>query len=77
MWRKKHGFEVTECGAENCFFCVYAGYKSSGRIPCSKCPGKLVNRRFSCFDSAYHWENKPIKFAAEINRLNKIRKGKE
>ena len=76
MWRKKHGFEVGETAADDCFFCVYAGYKGLVRIPCSKCPGRLVSKHFDCFNTAYHWYSKPVKFAAEINRLNKIRKGK-
>ena len=75
IWLKEHGFEVDEGSAENCFFCVYADYTDDE--DCSNCPGVLVDPGFDCYGTKYSFRYRPVKFAAEINRLNKIRKGKE
>jgi len=68
---------VDESRAENCFFCVYAGTDDDGCLNCWNCPGVLVDPDFDCYKLKYSFKDKPVEFAAEINRLNKIRKGEE
>jgi hypothetical protein len=56
----------------DCFFCEYDENMYYTGI-CSSCPGRLVSRYFLCTNPAYHYENKPDKFLAKIEQLNKKR----
>ncbi len=71
-WLKKNRF--TKDILCNCFFCQYAGTSPWGPN-CKKCPGKLVNNRFSCeaYDS-YHWRYKPKAFYRKLVELDKKRR---
>ena len=70
----------------DCFFCKYAhkkdGYgditipEGSREIKCSKCPGRLVAKRFSCQNMAYDWYFKPEKFYQKLLQVNQQRKQK-
>ena len=68
QWCKENGFD----GAPGyCFFCEY-DKQFRGR-DCDKCPGCLVDPKFNCEQSEYHYYYKPLAFHAELVRLNKIR----
>ena len=54
----------------NCFFCE----AQDGN--CAKCPGKAVDRKFSCMNAGYEFQNKPGAFYREILRLDEIRTAK-
>ena len=58
----------------NCFFCQYS--KNNNDESCSDCPGKLVNRRFDCFNKTYHYMDKPRKFYAKLLELDAKRRFK-
>ena len=70
QWLKVNGFPDYTI-EEDCFFCDYT--KNSD---CRQCPGKLVDRNFSCTNHDYDYENEPVAFYKEILRLNRIRKAK-
>ncbi len=54
-----------------CFFCEST--KVEDETTCTRCPGRKVDREFSCFNKKHAFENKPIKFYKELLRLNEIR----
>lgn len=57
-----------------CYFCEYAGQNQFPRkIVCKCCPGALVDRTFTCYNSDYHYIHKPVKFLAKLESLNRIR----
>lgn len=64
-----------------CFFCEYAQYyNTEEKCGCAMymCPGRLVNKRFSCCSKTYHYEDHPIAFYNKLVSLNEKRlKGKE
>ena len=63
-WMEDHNYNSIFA---SCFFCDYkSGYH--------KCPGKLVDENFLCFNPSYHYEQKPFAFYNEMKRLNKKRK---
>jgi len=64
----------------NCYFCEYN--VQHRRIDefvckCKYCPGKLVNRRFSCDNVTYHYHDKPRAFYKKLLALNAKRKAKK
>jgi len=79
-WMEGHGYSPSDVYAD-CFFCEYAkraGNKSSPLTnPCSFCPGRRVDEDFYCMRYTYDYETKPVKFYAELKRLNKIRLAKK
>ncbi len=71
-WLNENGFSEESIFC-NCFFCQFQ--KEIGG--CSQCPGKLINPSFSCYDVAYIYQIKPVKFYQELLRLNRIRKAEK
>lgn len=61
----------------NCFFCEYFEQSGSDDEHCDKCPGKKIDPDFSCANPSYHYEYESLKFLKEVERLNKIRKGRK
>lgn len=75
-WCYRNGWDLQY----TCFFCDYAvrHSKCSMGYYCHVCPGRMIDVLFQCTRDAYFWSEKPIKFRAELHRLNKKRlvKGK-
>ncbi len=69
-WMQSHHFKNVQA---DCFFCEYAERQGRG---CSSCPGNLVNKRFHCGRTSYHYGMKPTAFYNKIVALNKKRKAK-
>jgi hypothetical protein len=71
-WLKANGFSA-DVIESNCFFC------DDGKdfFGCTRCPGKLVDRNFSCANTNYNYEEKPVAFYKELLRLNRIRKAEK
>jgi len=72
QWCRENGFEDIWV---NCFFCEYADQQQLGGRDCDKCPGRLVDPKFHCEQSEYHFGLNPLAFHAELVRLNNIRLG--
>ncbi len=77
-WLDKEGFGPYEID-DNCFFCDYARYyndnKTCGCVA-GKCPGKLVNKQFSCTNKTYNYEYMSIAFYKKLVSLNRKRNKK-
>lgn len=73
-WMEKHGYGRYQVQMR-CFFCQYAfnGDDLSFGGCDSACPGKLVNKRFDCRNSTYHWLHHPKAFYRKLLALNKKR----
>ena len=71
-WLEEHGFSNIEF---DCFFCDYRVEKH--RMDCRACPGKKVDRNFSCIDSLYSYYGQPTLFYKKLLELNKIRLAKK
>lgn len=58
----------------DCFFCEYDNQRPGKSInnDCF-CPGRKVDKDFSCHNREYNHSDKPRAFYAELKRLNKIR----
>ena len=60
----------------DCFFCKSSNYYNT-RAACGcvlgMCPGKLVNKRFSCCRKTYHYKHHPIAFCNKLVSLNRKR----
>ena len=69
QWSKENGLESPR--ESYCLFCQYAADHEN---VCGHCPGCLVDPDFSCFNTEYDWEGKPLAFYQELLRLNQIRK---
>ena len=69
QWCKENGYEDVR---SVCFFCEQPRIDFDSPL-CVNCPGRLVDPKFYCCHSEYHFENKPLEFHAELVRLNKIR----
>lgn len=54
----------------NCFFCLY----TKGKTDCSTCPGKLVDKEFSCGTVGYSYDEEPVEFYQKLSELDKLRK---
>ncbi len=52
--------------SSNCNFCEYALTEGSCH---DNCPGKLVDRSFSCCWPEYHYSWKPVAFLAKLKEL--------
>lgn len=63
-WLEDHGFKNIK---NNCFFCEVA------MGTCGNCPGRLVDKSFSCLREEYDWCEKPVEFYNKICELNAIR----
>lgn len=85
-WLDKNGIE-DELNSD-CFFCEYAERRwneeveqylniSWNREICYYCPGKLVDKEFSCTSVSYNYTEKPHKFYQKLLSLNKKRKDKK
>lgn len=75
-WFWRHPFKRRAGGFQRCFFCHYARVPyTSGCI--ERCPGKLVDPKFTCIADEYHYRWHPDKFCAELVRLNELRLRKE
>lgn len=72
-WFYDNGFKDV---MDDCFFCAFTLSKRDSSS-CKRCPGKLVDRTFSCTNSDYCYNDKPVAFYKELLRLNRIRKGKK
>ena len=75
-WLKKNRFKKPV--RQNCFFCEYADYDNDNEDWCSKCPGRLVNRRlrgYWCNNEKQGWFQNPKAFYRELVRLDEKRKG--
>ena len=75
-WLRVHRFKKKV--RAYCFFCEYAGVTTleSGATftNCDNCPGALVENRFSCMNTSYHFYDKPKAFYAKLLKLDAIRK---
>lgn len=72
-WLIKNKYENIFC---DCFFCNYAYQQplKDCEDMCDFCPGRLVSKRFNCFDSSYNHETKPLKFYKKLIQLNNKRR---
>jgi hypothetical protein len=71
-WRKDNGYRNIR---SDCFFCEYSS-KRDGNL-CDNCPGKLVDKEFSCGGTDYDWSEKPLEFYKVLKKLNRKRKKRE
>ena len=74
-WLNKNGYKNSGI-AQNCFFCNFAGDRelmTTMNHCLSKCPGKLVDKSFTCTHPVYDYEDYPVQFYHKIVELNKIR----
>jgi hypothetical protein len=56
----------------NCFFCQYSiDNQDKG---CGYCPGRLVNPKFNCSNTSYHYQDSPHAFYRKLLQLNAQRK---
>ena len=69
QWLKNNGY-CADSVSGNCFFCEYANER--GQL-CVLCPGKIIDRKFSCSNSDYDYFYRPADFYKKLKRLNKIR----
>jgi hypothetical protein len=79
QWLKDNGYEYDDWPNSCCFFCEYAMQKSSDKDfweCCDFCPGRLVNKRFNCFNKTYCFHMYPLKFYKKLLELNRKRKEK-
>ena len=84
-WLNDNGY-IFDKPINDCFFCNYAHKKDghgdivmpegSREIKCSKCPGRLVAKRFSCQNMAYDWYFEPEKFYQKLLQVNRQRQQK-
>lgn len=66
----------------DCFFCEYAvraenkSYKRYGvdKETCNYCPGKKVDKDFSCMNPKYRYSVRPNAFLKELLRLDRLRR---
>lgn len=74
-WCKDHGLRFFY----GCPFCDYAFESGPQRSDwaCSHCPGRLVDKEFSCVADAYDFNKRPKEFYAKLRELNKRRKVKK
>lgn len=69
-WLKKRQYK--KMPKFNCFFCEYTIKDIWAPVNCSKCPGRLVNRKFQCeTHKTYHWMDNPVGFYNELVSLNR------
>ncbi len=61
-WMRENGYKGI---VANCFFCHYS--------TCSSCPGKLVDRSFSCCHEKYAYDKHPKKFYKKLLSLKRKR----
>ena len=74
MWMSDHGFSNIE---SDCFFCEYTKqHDKLGDSVCAKCPGRKVDKNFSCTDNDYNYKHQPVKFYNKIAYLNRKRQKK-
>jgi len=66
-WLEEHGFSKIP---NDCFFCEYDDTER-----CQNCPGRLVDRDFSCQMVAYHYADRPVEFYNKLLELNSRRTG--
>ena len=59
---------------ENCFFCEYGNIHSGAYSCCTVCPGKMVDKSFSCTDLSCLYYKEPRKFLEKILELDEIRR---
>lgn len=65
QWLDEHGYSnEVHC---NCFFCEY-GQQNSSMI-CNSCPGRLVDKDFSCCDPNCYYITDPKGFYSKIKKL--------
>src|SRR3972149_11881078 len=54
----------------DCFFCDYANQPNRG---CEYCPGRKIDKYFSCQNSDYDFKEKPVAFYKKLVSLNQKR----
>jgi len=71
LWATYH-FLLKAPGGYFCFFCGYDRQKCDPTKDkrCDWCPGRLVDKRFHCENTSYHWEKKPNAFYRKLIQLN-------
>ena len=67
QWLRSHKFSNLY---NNCFFCNYAS-------DCDRCPATIINKRFHCMNTTYHFWRKPKAFYAKLSELDAKRTGKK
>ena len=75
MWLEANGYEDNDLDS-NCFFCDFAERHMPDNAirSCPYCPGRAVDKRFSCVNVKYHHRDKPHAFLAKLENLNAKRK---
>lgn len=71
---KRIYFEIHPKIAEpesGCYFCDYNDRRTNN---CEHCPGVLVNKKFHCHNTPYHYHWKPKAFYRKLLELDKKRK---
>ena len=76
VWMEENGFEDI---LNDCFFCQFAydeylKPENHGAM-CDFCPGVLVDPKFNCTRSEYHYIAHPKEFRRKLHQLNKKRIG--
>jgi hypothetical protein len=71
QWTSAHGWSLES----NCFFCD----KTCENLytMCTLCPGKKVSPHFFCWNEAYTYDTKPMKFLAKLKRMDRQRRNTE
>ncbi len=83
QWLEAHRYELNEEDDEyiklNCFFCEYEEQQlmKGERSSCDYCPGKMIDKSFSCVGSGYSWSGTPIAFYNKLVSLNRKRLAKK
>ncbi len=68
QWCEKNGYSVEL----NCFFCEYKlQHPSERKENCPTCPAKKIDKTFYCMNTKYDFADEPLKFYAEIRKLNR------
>lgn len=67
-WLTEHGYAMEN----ECFFCDWA--IADGKNCENDCPGTVVDPRFRCDRTAYHYDDAPLKFHAKLHRMDKKRR---
>lgn len=72
QWIEENGFRLKHT-CSDCFFCDYSNRQKNTNCSVS-CPGTMVAPRFDCFNSAYHYDDKPEKFYQKLLKMNQKRR---
>jgi len=68
-WLELYGYNLSDI-AGNCFYCFFCDYDNGYKGGCSSCPGRLIDKDFSCSNPEYSWWANPIDFYEKLLKLH-------